>query len=140
MKLHSGLVLSLRTARSWSQEELTTASGLNIRTVQRIENTNLASLQSRKALASVFQINIKDLEEDEPSVMATYDYKTMEIELKRGFLSGLTKSGFPDLGVLLNVQGNEGWRLVQILAPDLLASWGKSAEKMVAIFERAKLV
>ncbi len=138
MKLHSGLVFALRTARSWSQEELATASGLNIRTIQRIETAHLASLQSRKALASVFQIDIKDLEDKECAAMTTYEYKTVEIGLKRGFLSGLKASGFPDLGVLLNVQGKEGWRLVQILTPDLLTSWGKSTEKMVAIFERAQ--
>ena len=69
MKINAELVIALRTKRAWSQDELSKASGLNLRTIQRIENEASASLQSKKALASVFGINIHELEHvEKPSV------------------------------------------------------------------------
>ena len=136
MKINSALVLQLRHARSWSQEELATAAGLNLRTIQRIENEAAASLQSRKALASVFGIDVKALENQEPRAMVKYEYKTLNIPIKKGFLSGITASPLPNIETILNEQGADGWRLVQLLTPDLLSSWGKAIENMVALFER----
>ena len=136
MKINSALVLQLRHARSWSQEELATAAGLNLRTIQRIENEAAASLQSRKALASVFGIEVKALENQEPRAMVKYEYKTLSIPIKKGFLSGITASPLPNIETILNEQGADGWRLVQLLTPDLLSSWGKAIENMVALFER----
>jgi transcriptional regulator with XRE-family HTH domain len=136
MKINSTLVLQLRNARSWSQEELATAAGLNLRTIQRIENEASASLQSKKALASVFDIDIKALECREQPAMVKYEYKTLNIPMKKGFLSGLSKSPLPNFEKTLNEEGANGWRLVQILTPELLTSWGKATENMVALFER----
>ena len=36
MKINALIVITLRSRRSWSQEELATASGLNLRTLQRV--------------------------------------------------------------------------------------------------------
>ena len=135
MNINSALVKHLRSEKSWSQEELAIASGLNLRTVQRIEKEATASLQSKKALASAFGIAVKDLEQVESPVMQKHEYKTLDIEWKQGFLSGLKAAPLPDLKTILNREAQEGWRLVQILTPDLLMS-AKAAEKMVAIFER----
>lgn len=136
MKVNSALVLRLRNARSWSQEELAFATGLNLRTIQRIENEASASLQSKKALAAVFEIDIKALERKEPPTMVKHEYKTLNIAIKRGFLSGLSKTPLPNIEKILNEEGAQDWRLVQILAPDLLNSWGKATENMVALLER----
>ncbi len=136
MKINAALVLRLRNAKSWSQEELATASGLNLRTIQRIENEASASLQSKKALASVFEIDIRALESKEPPAMVKHEYKTLNITVKRGFMSGLAKTPLPNIEKILNEEGAHGWRLVQILTPDVLSSWGKATEDMVALFER----
>lgn len=136
MKINSALVLQLRNARSWSQEELATAAGLNLRTIQRIENEASASLQSKKALASVFDIDIKALETRELPEMVKHEYRTLNIPIKKGFLSGISKTPLPNIEKILNEEGANGWRLVQILTPDLLTSWGKATEDMVAVFER----
>ena len=37
MKVNAKLITKLRKQRSWSQDELAIASGLNLRTIQRIE-------------------------------------------------------------------------------------------------------
>lgn len=58
------IVRRLREKRNWSQEELATMSGLSTRTIQRIESGNKASLESLKALASVFEIDISKLQEE----------------------------------------------------------------------------
>jgi transcriptional regulator with XRE-family HTH domain len=58
MKVNTAMVLELRKQRSWSQDELATAAGLNLRTIQRIENEGTASLQSLKAIASVFSSRV----------------------------------------------------------------------------------
>ncbi len=134
MKINSELVKQLRSEKSWSQEELAIASGLNLRTVQRIESEATASLQSKKALASAFGVAVRDLERVEIPAMQIHEYKTIDIEWKQGFLAGVRAAPLPDLKAILNREGLAGWRLVQILTPDLMM--GKAAEKLVAILER----
>jgi transcriptional regulator with XRE-family HTH domain len=56
MRVNTKVVTELRKKASWSQDELATAAGLNLRTVQRIENVGTASLQSLKALASALEV------------------------------------------------------------------------------------
>lgn len=60
--IKTSAVKELRLAKHWSQEELAIASGLSIRTIQRIENGNKVGFESLKALAAVFQLEIKELE------------------------------------------------------------------------------
>ncbi|MEK6787352.1 MAG: helix-turn-helix transcriptional regulator [Pseudomonadota bacterium] len=44
-----------REAKLWSQEQLAAISGLNVRTIQRVEQGLPASLDTRRALASAFE-------------------------------------------------------------------------------------
>lgn len=44
-----------RDMRQWSQEQLAEISGLNVRTIQRVEQGLAASLDTRRALASAFE-------------------------------------------------------------------------------------
>jgi transcriptional regulator with XRE-family HTH domain len=50
-----------RLAKAWSQEQLAEMSGLNVRTIQRIERGQKASLESLKSLAAVFDVHINEL-------------------------------------------------------------------------------
>jgi transcriptional regulator with XRE-family HTH domain len=61
MKIDAGQVKKLRTERQWSQEQLGAACGLNLRTVQRLENTGKASMESVRALAAAFEVDAADL-------------------------------------------------------------------------------
>ena len=65
MKVNAELIIKLRKERSWSQDELAIASGLNLRTIQRVENDASASLQSKKALAAALDIDTRDLDNEE---------------------------------------------------------------------------
>lgn len=50
-KLHK-----LRIDKNWSQDQLATIAGLNIRTIQRLEKGGKASNESLRALASAFEV------------------------------------------------------------------------------------
>ncbi len=56
-------IQKLRLRRGWSQEQLATVSGLSVRTIQRIERGQSASLESLKALAAVFEVDLSELQE-----------------------------------------------------------------------------
>lgn len=49
-------IKQLRIRKSWSQEKLAAASGLSLRTIQRIENERVCSLESRQAIATTLQV------------------------------------------------------------------------------------
>ena len=57
------LIQKLRLQRGWSQEQLAEASGLSVRTIQRLERGQPGSLESTKALAAVFEIDLSRLKE-----------------------------------------------------------------------------
>ena len=59
------IVRKLRLQRGWSQEQLAHISGLNVRTIQRIERGQTPSLESKKSLAAAFEVQL-----------ATFDNKT----------------------------------------------------------------
>lgn len=62
MRVNSNRIRSEREKRAWSQEHLAEVSGLGVRTIHRIEKTGIASLESVKALASVFELEISQLQ------------------------------------------------------------------------------
>lgn len=57
------LIQKLRLQRGWSQEQLAELSGLSVRTVQRLERGQTASVESLKCLASVFEVDFSHLQE-----------------------------------------------------------------------------
>jgi transcriptional regulator with XRE-family HTH domain len=104
MKINVGLVLSARKQKSWSQEELATASGLNLRTIQRIESYTSASLQSKKALASALDLDVHDLDYQEIQMRQQWEYKVVETKDRAALQSELAGLGA------------EGWELVSVTA------------------------
>ena len=60
------IVRKLRLKRGWSQEQLASLTGLNIRTIQRIEHGQTPSLESKKSFASVFEVELATFDEDKP--------------------------------------------------------------------------
>jgi transcriptional regulator with XRE-family HTH domain len=57
------LVQKLRLQRGWSQQQLAELSGLNVRTIQRIEKGQEPSVESLKSLAAVFNVEFSTLKE-----------------------------------------------------------------------------
>ena len=132
MKINAALILEHRLKRAWSQDELAIVAGLSIRTIQRVEKEAIASLQTRKALAAALEIDNVDLDYEETANMKRYEYKTVELPLGMGFF----KSKTPDIESLLNAEGEQGWRLHQIILP-ATGDFGRS-DKFIVILEREK--
>lgn len=127
MDINADLVVGLRHRKSWSQEELAIASGLNLRTIQRIEADGTASLQSKKALAAAFDIEISELDVRKAPTMKKYEYKSV---LFKPTMLGMKS---PDVTAALNKEGENGWRLVELVSPS------DTLGKIIAVFEREKV-
>ena len=137
MKINAALIKELREEKSWSQEELAIAAGVNLRTIQRIEKEASASLQSKKAIASALELDVRDLDFEEVPLKLAYEYKTIEIDPKEGFLTGVKRAKLPDFTGILNDHGKDGWKLIQLLTPDLAQGiWAGKTGRYVALLER----
>lgn len=54
-------IKDLRTARGWSQERLAEVSGVAVRTIQRLEAGNDASLETLSMVASALEVSVREL-------------------------------------------------------------------------------
>ena len=61
MHVNADLIKSTRESVPWSQSELAIAAGLSLRTVQRVERDNVASLDTIRAIAAALNLAAKDL-------------------------------------------------------------------------------
>lgn len=61
MQINSNRLRGLRAGRQWSQEQLASLSGLNLRTIQRLEAGARVSTESLRALAAVFEVPAETL-------------------------------------------------------------------------------
>ena len=104
MNINADVVLKARKQKFWSQEELAIASGLNLRTIQRIEREASASLQSKKALASALDLDIHDLDYQEIAMRQQWEYKVVETKDRTKLQPELASAGV------------EGWELVSVTA------------------------
>jgi transcriptional regulator with XRE-family HTH domain len=59
------ILKQMRISRHLSQEQLAQMSGLNVRTVQRIESGQNASVESLKCLASVLEVEVSTLNQEQ---------------------------------------------------------------------------
>ena len=69
-----------RLDSGWSQEDLALHSGLSVRTIQRLENGQKASLESLKCLAAVFETSVTTLvQEQSMTVIETVNPANIDI-------------------------------------------------------------
>ncbi|WP_349254884.1 helix-turn-helix domain-containing protein [Thalassotalea castellviae] len=81
------ILKELRISRHLSQEQLAQMSGLNVRTIQRIESGKNASLESLKCLAAALDVDISTLNQEKFTVNKQSDnWKTLPILLKCWFI------------------------------------------------------
>ncbi len=85
------IVKKLRKKRSWSQEQLATLCGVSLRTIQRVEAGNKASLETLKALASVFEVDISKLTDKITVIDKESDEWKSEPKWVKLFLFGIKK-------------------------------------------------
>jgi len=58
------ILKELRISRHYSQEQLAQMSGLNVRTIQRIESGKNASIESLKCIASALEVDVSTLNQE----------------------------------------------------------------------------
>ena len=58
------IVKKLREKKGWSQEQLAEFSGLSLRTIQRVEAGNRASMETLKSLAATLEVDMSKLTEN----------------------------------------------------------------------------
>lgn len=81
------ILKELRISRHFSQEQLAQMSGLNVRTIQRIESGNNASLESLKCLAAALSVDISTLKQEEFTVdKNSENWKALPLLLKLWFV------------------------------------------------------
>jgi len=64
MKISSAKVRRFRSERGWSQDQLALASGLSLRTIQRVEAEGNASRETQVCLAATFGISLIELADE----------------------------------------------------------------------------
>lgn len=80
------ILKQLRIARHLSQEQLALMSGLNVRTIQRVESGQNASLETMKCLASALEVDIETLNRETYSMdRDTPGWKDLPVWLKCWF-------------------------------------------------------
>lgn len=100
-------VQKLRLKRGWSQQQLAEASGLSVRTVQRIEAGEPASTETLKSLAAVFEVHFSTLNPEQAMTTPTASAAEREereafrhVRRLRGFYAHLFQYLAVNLGLL----------------------------------------
>lgn len=74
------IVRKLRLKRGWSQSQLAEMAGVTTRTIQRIEQGHRASMETCKALASVFEVDLSLLQPEDKTMQHETELKADEQE------------------------------------------------------------
>lgn len=80
-------IRKLREKRAWTQAQLAEISDLSERTVQRLEEGKPASLETLKALASAFDLDVQTLCEDDPSSTKKNEDVTKQVSQRYEIIS-----------------------------------------------------
>ena len=137
------IVRKLRLQQGWSQNQLAEMAGVTTRTIQRIEQGHRPSLETARALASVFEVDLSliqpeesnmkndtELKADEQYALSYakrmkefYEFLITYLVLAVVFLvifqgEPIIYIIFAGLGVALIVQGLIAYEVVSFLSPD----------------------
>jgi transcriptional regulator with XRE-family HTH domain len=72
MQIDSKRIRTEREKRAWSQEHLAEVAGLALRTIQRVEASGAGSLETAKALAAVFEVDVATLRAAAATPLVTF--------------------------------------------------------------------
>lgn len=75
MQVNIELIKRERAKRAWSKTQLADVSGLSLRTIQRIEKTGAASLESVMSIASVLELDVSDLQKKQHFTLKSLNTK-----------------------------------------------------------------
>ena len=91
MDIHAKKVKSFRLAKSWTQQHLADASGVSLRTIQRVERHGAASKETVLSLCSTLEISIEEIVVSTAPALESghaLPYKLMALVFILGGMSG----------------------------------------------------
>lgn len=87
------ILKQLRISRHFSQEQLAQMSGLNVRTIQRIESGQNASLESLKCLAAALNVDVSTLDQEKFMIdKSSENWQKLPLFLKCWFIFNFLQS------------------------------------------------
>jgi transcriptional regulator with XRE-family HTH domain len=108
------IVKKLRDRRGWTQEQLAECCGLNVRTIQRVESGNKASLETLQSLASVFEVDVSTLTEEITVIdKKSEDWKDLPWWFRANMFGIYTKRTVVWVELALVVAGVLSWIFLQ---------------------------
>ncbi len=104
------ILRTLRARRNWTQEQLAEFSGLSVRTIQRIERGNTASLESLKCLAAVLEVDLSTLKEDITVIDKTSErWKALPLWIRANYWGIQTRSSLVRGEIMLIICALLAW-------------------------------
>src|SRR5690625_6375646 len=82
-KARAMIVRKLRLKRGWSQGQLAEMAGVTTRTIQRIEQGHRSSMETSKALASVFEVELSLRSEEHTSELQSRGHLVCRLLLEK---------------------------------------------------------
>jgi transcriptional regulator with XRE-family HTH domain len=142
MQINVDRVRAERQQRAWSQEHLANASGLSLRTIQRVEASGVASNETLRSLAAVFDCELQALmlvREGSPPAPAAASAPPMPrtAAWKRPWLAFAAAAGIAVLSTVLVARAEAGdvemevilgGKTLDVKVFKLLAASGKEVE------------
>ena len=74
-------IRDLRLANGWTQEQFAELCGVSVRTIQRVEKTGVASMETTNALAAVFKEERQALLARDGVATASTEFKLKHVSL-----------------------------------------------------------
>lgn len=68
MKVSASIIKKLRNERGWSQEQLAIASGVSLRTIQRVEAEGVTSTGTAVCIAATYGVKLIELQEPQKGI------------------------------------------------------------------------
>lgn len=113
MKISPFIIKKLRTERGWSQEQLAIASGVSLRTIQRVEAEGVASTSTAVCIAATYDVKLIELQEQKEGIAiktSTIMYRlkflgtaliTIALIIESGRLPGPQADAFESINIFI---------------------------------------
>ncbi len=128
-------IVELRQEHGWTQERLATASGVGLRTIQRLEAGEDASLETLSLVAEALRVPVRDLftmieDADLRGRVESLQIRTLEQQAARDRLTGAWRWLYIGIGIVLTLVGFTLGQYGQVL---FLAYWTGGYPILMAI-------
>ena len=111
-------VKRLRIEKGWSQEHLSKITGISVRTIQRVENGHSSSLETRNALAAVFEFDSSTMASGQTLDKESQKWKKQPLLVKFAYFGVKHRESLIRVELIAAFFGLATW----LIRPDTLAT------------------